>query len=76
VELIDGVWFVKLGRGASGGFVVAHDKANGYWELWGSTKHDKLRDMGRLVPMRKEIYLKHKFHLLKTIYYYKGILNL
>jgi hypothetical protein len=34
--------------------VVAHDKTNGQWEVQGSIRHDELRDMGHLVPMRKE----------------------
>jgi hypothetical protein len=33
-------------------FVVAHDKANGRWELQSSMKHDELRNMGRFVPMK------------------------
>jgi hypothetical protein len=42
--------------GTSEWFVVAHDKANGRWELQGLMKHDKLGDMGCLVPMKKEVY--------------------
>jgi hypothetical protein len=61
-----GVWFITIGRGTSGRCmvcmgngmetrsVVAHDKVNGQWERQGSIKHDELRDMGHLVPMRKE----------------------
>ncbi len=50
------MWFVKLGGGTSGWFVVVHDKTNGHWELCGLMKHDKLRDMGHLMSMRKEAY--------------------
>jgi len=32
--------------------VVAHDEANGGWELQNSMRCDELGDMGRLVPMR------------------------
>jgi hypothetical protein len=32
--------------------VVAHDEPNGQWELRGSMRHDELRDMGHLVPMK------------------------
>ncbi len=61
-----GVWFVKIRRGINGRCmvcmgdgvetrsVVAHDKTNGQWEVQGSIRHDELRDMGHLVPMRKE----------------------
>jgi hypothetical protein len=28
--------------------------------------HDELGDMGRLVPMKREAYYKHKCHLLKN----------
>jgi len=34
--------------------VVAHDKTNGQWELRSSIKHDALKDMKHLVPMKKE----------------------
>jgi hypothetical protein len=51
------VWFMVWMRGGtSEWFVVAHDKANGRWELQGLMKHDKLGDMGCLVPMKKEVY--------------------
>jgi hypothetical protein len=51
------VWCVVcIGDGMDTKFVVAHDKTNEWWELWGSMKHDELGDMGRLVPMRKEAY--------------------
>jgi hypothetical protein len=36
--------------------VVAHGKANGWWELRGSIKHDELGDMECLMPMKKEAY--------------------
>jgi hypothetical protein len=32
--------------------MVAHDEANGRWELRNSMTHDELGDMGCLVPMR------------------------
>jgi hypothetical protein len=47
---------ICMGDGVENRFVVAHDKANGWWELCGSMKHDELRDMGCLVPMKKEAY--------------------
>jgi hypothetical protein len=47
---------VCIGDGVDIRFVVAHDKVNGWWELRGSMKHDKLGDMGCLVPMKKEAY--------------------
>jgi hypothetical protein len=58
------VWFVKVRRGTSGRCVVCmgdgvetrvtHDKTNGRWKGRRSLGYDKLRDMGHLVPMRKE----------------------
>ncbi len=47
------MWFVKIEGVTNGWFVVymwdevedrlvvAHDKANGWWELWGSMKRDE-----------------------------------
>jgi hypothetical protein len=67
VELIGGVWFVKMVKGTSGWFgvcmgdrvdnrcVVVHDKTNGWWERQGSMRYDELGDMGHLVPMKKEL---------------------
>ncbi len=63
-----GVWFITIGRGTSGRCmvcmgngmetrsVVAHDKVNGQWAIVKTrfNQHDELRDMGHLVPMRKE----------------------
>jgi hypothetical protein len=55
--LVGGVWFVRIERVTSGWFVVcmgdevedrlvvAHDEANGQWELWGSMRCDELKDM-------------------------------
>jgi len=51
---------VCIGDGVDIRFVVAHDKANGWWKLRGLMKHDELRDMGRL-----EAYLKHIPHFLE-----------
>jgi len=63
---VDGVWFIKMERGTNGRcvvcmgdevetrFVVAHDQINGWWEGQGSMGHDELKDMGCLVPMRKD----------------------
>jgi hypothetical protein len=34
--------------------MVAHDKTNGQWEGQGLRRHDELRDMGCLVPMKKK----------------------
>jgi hypothetical protein len=62
---MSGVWFVKMGTGTNGKCmvcmgdgvetksVVAHDKANGWWEGQNSMGHDELRDLGLLVPGRK-----------------------
>jgi hypothetical protein len=42
-----------VGDGVEIRFMVAHDKANGWWEGQSLIGHDELRDMGHLVPMRK-----------------------
>jgi hypothetical protein len=34
-----------MGNGVEYRFMVAHDKANGQWELQGLMKHDELGDM-------------------------------
>jgi hypothetical protein len=36
--------------------VVVYEMTNGQCELRGSMKHDELQDMGRFVPMKKEVY--------------------
>ncbi len=41
-----------MGDEAEDRSVVVHDETNKRWELQGSMKHDELRDMGRLMPMR------------------------
>jgi len=63
---VDDVWFVKMGGGTSGRCMVcmgsevetrsmvAHDKTNGWWEGQGLMGYDELKDMGHLVPMKKE----------------------
>ncbi len=63
---MDGVWFVKMQGGTNGRCVVcmldgvetksmvAHNKANGRWEGQSLMGHDQLRDMGCLIPMKKE----------------------
>jgi hypothetical protein len=43
-----------MGDGVENELVVAHNKANGQWELQGLMRDDKFGDMGHLVPMRKE----------------------
>jgi hypothetical protein len=55
---------------------VAHDEADGQWELRNSMRHDELGDMGHLVPMGLEVYNEHGPHFLKIAYHYKAILNL
>jgi hypothetical protein len=35
---------------------MASNKTSGWWELWGSMKHDELRDMGCLMPTKKKTY--------------------
>jgi len=64
---LDGMWFIKMGRGTSGKCVIcmgdgvetkstmAHDKTNGWWEGQGSMGHDELKDTKHLVSMRKEV---------------------
>jgi hypothetical protein len=42
-----------MGNGVENMFMVVHDKTNGQWGLQGSMKHDELRHMGHLVPMKK-----------------------
>jgi hypothetical protein len=50
-------WFVIcVGDGVENKVVMAHDEANGRRELQGLMKHDELRNMGRLVPMKKKSY--------------------
>jgi hypothetical protein len=44
---------------------MARDKTNGQWELWSSIKHDELKDMGHLVPMKKKANLEHMPHILQ-----------
>jgi hypothetical protein len=56
-ELMSGEWFmVCMGNGVENRFVVAHNKANGRWDLRSSMRHDELSDMGHLVSMKKEAY--------------------
>ncbi len=45
---------VCMGDGVETKSMLAHDKANGQWEGRNLMGHDELRDMGRMVPMRKE----------------------
>ncbi len=64
----DGVWFVKMVWGVGGwcvvcirkgvgnGAMVVYERANKRCELRGSIRHDELWDMGRFVPMKKEVY--------------------
>jgi len=46
--------------------MLAHDKINEQREGWGSMGHDELKDVGCLMPMKKETYYEHKAHLLKN----------
>ncbi len=62
---MEGAWFC-MGFGVETKFVVAHNKINRQWEGQGSMEHDELKDMGCLVPMKKEAYYKHKPNLLKN----------
>jgi len=43
---------VCMGDEVEDRLMVAHDEMNGRWELQGSMKHDELRDMGRLMPIK------------------------
>jgi hypothetical protein len=45
-----------MGNGVENRFVVVHEKANGQWELQGLIRHDDLRVLGCLVPIKKEVY--------------------
>jgi hypothetical protein len=46
-------WFVIcVGDEVEDRSMVAHDKANGRLELQGLIRHDKLRDMKHLVPIK------------------------
>jgi hypothetical protein len=65
---MDGAWVVKMVWGFGGWFVVwiknivengamvVCGRTNGRCELQGSMKHDKLRDMGHFVPIKKKFY--------------------
>jgi hypothetical protein len=55
---------------------MAHNEANGQWELQGLMIRDELEDMGRLVPMGLGVKYEHGLHFLKIAYRYKIILNL
>jgi hypothetical protein len=39
-------------------------------------KHDELKDMGHLVPMKYKVYYEHEPHFLEIAYHNKVILNL
>jgi hypothetical protein len=64
-----GAWFVRvvggvsgwcvvcIGNGMKNGFVVTHEKVNGWYELWSSIRHDELGDIGHFVPIRKKTLL-------------------
>jgi hypothetical protein len=47
---------------------------DGNYKVW--LRHNELEGMGRLVPMREEVYCEHRPHLKKIIYRYNAILNL
>ncbi len=47
---------VCIGKGVENEVVVVYEMTNGQCELRGSMKHDELQDMGRFVPMKKEVY--------------------
>jgi hypothetical protein len=64
-----GVWFVKvvggvsgwcmvcIGNGMKNGFVVTHERANGWSQLWSLMRHDELRDMGHFCAKKKKSLL-------------------
>jgi hypothetical protein len=54
VKGISGWCVVCMGNGVETKSMVAHDKTNGQWERRGLMGHDELKDMGCLMPMRKE----------------------
>jgi hypothetical protein len=47
---------ICIGDGVENMFRVVHEKTNEPWKSWGSMKHDELRDVGYLMPMRKKVY--------------------
>ncbi len=52
-----GEWCVVcIRKGVENEIVVVCERTNGQCELRGSMKHDELGDMGRYMPMRKEVY--------------------
>jgi hypothetical protein len=65
---VGGAWVVKMVWGVGGwcvvcigkivenGVVMVCERTNGQYELRSSMKHDKLRNVGHFVPMRKIIY--------------------
>ncbi len=53
---MSGSWFTWEMGCPENKFVVVHDKAYGCWEPQGLMRHDELKDMRCLVPMRKKAY--------------------
>ncbi len=63
-----GVWFVKMvwgvggkcmvyiGWGVVNGVVMVCERENGWCGLWSLMRHDKLKNMGHFVSMKKEVY--------------------
>jgi hypothetical protein len=47
---------VWIGLIVENGVVVVCERTNGQCELQGSMRHDKLKDMGHFVPIRKKVY--------------------
>jgi hypothetical protein len=68
---------ICMGDGVKNRLVATQIKAIGWWELWDSMRFNELRDMRRLMLMRKEEnLLKSHAHFLNTTYYCKELRNL
>jgi hypothetical protein len=53
---INGWCVVYIRKGMENGVVVVCERGNGQCELQGSMRHDKLRDMGHFMPMKRKVY--------------------
>jgi hypothetical protein len=75
-----GGWnMVCIGKVVESGVVVVCERTTGRCELRGSMRHDKLRDMGHFVTIRKRFIwnaITNRPHFLKTAYFNLTILNL
>jgi hypothetical protein len=53
---VSGWYVVCIGKVVENGAMVVCERTTGRCELQGLMKHDKLKDMGHFVPIRKEVY--------------------